>query len=84
MSSYSYRNRSRDFNRLHIITHVCHVKIDCLKELILGELLSGNKNHDYNAREIEFIKEIKMRNCDRPNVIPLVVPFKFIRKPPTI
>ena len=25
-----------------------------------------------------------MRNCDRPNVIPLVVPFKFIRDDQTV
>ena len=32
---------------------------------------SGNKNHDYNDKEIDFKKN--MRNCDRPNVIPFVV-----------
>ena len=46
---------------------------------------SGNKNHDYNAREIEFIKKInKYPQLRSPKLIPLVVPFKFIRDDQTI
>ena len=59
MSSYSYRNRSRDSNRLHIIMHARHVKINCLKELILREISSKTEIIIIcYANEIEFLDKI--------------------------
>ena len=71
MPSYSYRNRSRDSNRLHIIRHACHVKVNCLKELILREMSSKTEiiiicyaNEIESLDKIKKYAQLRSLNCD--------------------